>query len=314
MRLRFLSIFFLLFIVQYSNFAQSGQSNPFDLKHRLDNQDLPETKEAESAPNPEESTTDIESSEKPVDKDNPFEITGKASVKVDKAPIETPKVVLPKAKKSDRISSNALFWILIFLTLLFAVIINLNRIIISHLLKAWTNLNFSNLLLRDKKGPDQLLYVLLAIIFYFNAGLLLGVALDRFYNIPLTTSRLFIYTGAIIGIYVIRHLSLYWLAQIFSIGKEVRQYSFTIHIFNILNGVLLLIANYIIVFSPENFGNIVLYIVLLVLAIQFLYRNIRGLLLSAKYIVGDRVHFFLYLCTCEIVPWILCFVTISRLG
>lgn len=298
----------LIIILTWCHLAGQSGTNPFEMSHRLDQ---PEANEELEATSSEQVAVQIDSS-------NPFEITSKSAAReqagsgdmLDAVEIPT----LEQVPSGKRVSSNTLFWILIFMTLLFAVIINLNRVMINQLLQAWTNLNFSNLLLRDKKGPDQMLYTLLALVFYVNAGIFLGLVIEHFWGIEMTFNILLLSVLGIVIVYAVRHGSLFWLANTFSISKEARQYSFTIHLFNILNGILLLGANYILVFAPTVVGNVILYIVLSLLAIQFIYRNIRGLLLSAKYIGGDRMHFFLYLCTCEIVPWILCFVTVSRMG
>jgi hypothetical protein len=170
------------------------------------------------------------------------------------------------------------------------------------------------MLLRDKKSQDQILYSLLAFIFYINAGLFLGLVIERFYGIPLSFKMLYFLILVVFGVYIIRHLTLYYLARVFSIGKEVKQYSFTIHLFNILAGLLLLISNYLVAFSPSSVGVVVTYIVIILLAIQFIYRNIRGLLLGTSYIGSDKLHFFLYLCSCEIAPWVLGYVALIRMA
>lgn len=314
----------IFLIIGLNQSLAQDASNPFELKHRLN---TPQKSEIDTPTNEglqqeqESISAQVDTpyfDDQSMDGHNPFEIKARGRKKAKEeeitiadTPNETPVTTKPKGKG---LSSSSLFWFLLFLTLLFAVIINLNRSIILHLLKAWSNLNFSNLLLRDKNSADRLLYTLLAVVFYCSAGLFWGLVMDRFFGIPLTALNLLGYIGGIVAVYIIRHLSLYWLANTFSFSKEAKQYSFTIHIFNILSGVLLLLCNFIIVFSPEKIGTGLIYIVLGILMIQFLYRNIRGLLLSANYIIGDRVHFFLYLCTCEIVPWVLCFVTISRMG
>ncbi|MDX1683897.1 MAG: DUF4271 domain-containing protein [Saprospiraceae bacterium] len=293
----------LILIGQLEFLAQTTQ-NPFEMNHRLES-----SENAVSSIDPPGNEV-----AKQVDTSNPFEIRSRNKISEPEPTKPIPEVPVIDVDRGIGLGPNALFWFLIFLTLLFAVIINLNRTIVNNLLKAWGNLNFSNLLLREKKEPDQLLYTLLAILFYSNAGLFIGLILDRFFNYELTLNRLLLYIGGVATVYVVRHVSLMWLANTFSFKKESRQYSFTIHLFNILNGILLLFANYIVVFAPEVVGTTLIYITIILLGLQFIYRNIRGLLLGGKYIVSHRMHFFLYLCTCEIVPWIVCIVTISRMG
>ena len=296
----------LILICTSSLTGQSPVVNPFDLKHRLDQTT---TLDALQPTTTEIGANDVQ--------DNPFDIhTGRHIPPVS----DTPNVkseALPQANASQygrRMSDNSIFWILIFLTLLFGVIINLNRSILNNMMKAWSNQNFSNMLLRDKKSQDQILYSLLAFVFYINAGLFIGLVIERFYDVVLSFKMLSFLVGLIVGVYLIRHLTLYFLASVFSIGKEARQYSFTIHLFNILSGLFLLVVNYLIAFSPGTVGAVMIYIAIILLAIQFIYRNIRALLLATSYLGSDKLHFFLYLCSCEIAPWVLGYIAFIRMA
>ncbi len=297
-----------IFILIYS-FALTGQTpatNPFELKHRLDQPSRVVTPDQP-----------IQDAQAPSGDNNPFDIQKGSQIPTpslaQSEEIETSQFST-KTLDKDRISDNSIFWILIFLTLLLGVIINLNRSILNNMVKAWSNQNFSNMLLRDKKSQDQILYSLLAFIFYINAGLFIGLTIERFSGVPLSFKMLLLLILLVMGVYLIRHITLYFLASVFSIGKEARQYSFTIHLFNILSGLLLLVSNYLIAFSPSTVGLVMIYIALILLAIQFIYRNIRGLLLGTSYIGSDKLHFFLYLCSCEIAPWVLGYIALIRMA
>jgi hypothetical protein len=288
-----LSILAMLYVI--SALSQEG-TNPFDLKHRLN------VKE-EQAANVDTHPLDHKTTASEPIGDNPFDI--KAPNQVIKQPekiVSNTKEDLIKRLPIKDLSTTSLFWLLIFLTLLLAVIINLNRSILNNLIRAWTNLNFSNLLYRDRKGPDRFLYLLLGILFYFNAGIFISHVANILFDVTLTSKLVFLSILAIILIYAVRHTVLLGLSVIFPITKEINQYSFTIHLFNILNGIVLLIVNYITSFAPAGIAKATVILGLVFILLQFIYRNIRGLLLGAKFIAADRVHFFLYLCTCEIIP------------
>ena len=305
MKTKICAAIFLL-ICTSSLTGQTPVSNPFELKHRLTR--------TENLDSPQPRSTQVDSV---ADNNNPFDIQkGRRTASVSTAEniIDQNQQPAVAAPDKQRITNNSIFWILIFLTLLFGVIINLNRSILTNLVKAWSNQNFGNMLLRDKKSQDQVLYSLLAFIFYINAGLFIGLALERFSGVVLTFKMFSFLVLIILGVYLIRHLTLYFLASIFSIGKEARQYSFTIHLFNILSGLFLLVVNYLIAFSPSAVGIVMIYIAIILLAIQFIYRNIRALLLGTSYIGSDKLHFFLYLCSCEIAPWVLGYIALTRMA
>ena len=284
-------------------------ANPFDLRYRL------KTDEAVEVGTEPTETLRTEVRQEP-SSDNPFDIIrrGQSPVLEPQKKSEIKSVTVgEKDQPVRKVNTTALFWLLIFLTLFLAVIINLNRLILSNLIRAWLNLNFSNLLHRERKGPDRILYFLLGILFYFNAGIFVSHIAHVYFAFPFS-ARLVVFTIlAFMIIYGIRHMVLYLIAHIFSITKEVRQYSFTIHLFNILNGIVLLVLNYIISFAPEGIGKVAIILGIGMFLMQYAYRNIRGLLLCAKYITSDRIHFFLYLCTCEIIPLIIGFRLIQDL-
>lgn len=298
----FLSLVMLIWVIP--SFAQTGGSNPFDLKYRSGEKivSLPDTVQ-----------TIIETTIESNESQNPFDLKRSGS-KLD-VKEEPPQVIIKEVfSDSKGINKNFYFWLLIFLTLLFAVVINLNRGMLPRLLKAWSNLNFSNLLLRDRRSQDRVLYALLALIFYINAAVFIGGLLTQVYAITVDYKLLMMLFIGVVAVYLIRHSCLFFIQWLFTIGKEVGQYSFSIHLFNILSGIVLLLANFLIVFAPSGVSLVVIYLIVFVLFVQFIYRNIRGLVLGAGILSNNKIHFFLYLCSCEIAPWVLGYIALTRMA
>ena len=161
---------------------------------------------------------------------------------------------------------------------------------------------------------DQLEYFFLEGIFYINVACLISLALEKFYSIQQSFFQLLLLAVVIAAIYLIRHLTLWFLGSIFSITKETSQYSFTINQFNIMNGLMLLVLNYFIAFSPEQIAKPLIVVGISILVLQYIYRSVRGLLLSVRFLFGEQIHFFLYLCTCEIIPFMVGAVYLSEIG
>lgn len=281
---------FLLVLVLSPFYGQEG-GNPFELPERLE-----EVKKA----SPVNTITN----------DNPFEKVNPQNYSNSETP-ELPQ--LPSIQPQVQLQGAGWFWIMLFITLIAAVLINLNRTLLLNLGKAWSNINFGNLLWRDQKDSDQLQYISLGIVFYLNLGIFIILLGEHLLNIPSTWSNLAKVTGIICLVYLVRHAILRLLSVTFSIAKEAGQYSFTINIFNVINGLILLIMNFFIAFGPDALAPILIQIVAGFLIIQFIYRSIRGLLLTAKYIAQDQIHFLLYLCTCEIAPIVVGAVYLSEL-
>lgn len=288
----FLSVALLLLGTGSLVAQQSG--NPFDIESRLDSLSKGENPSVNQ--------------DKGAISTNPFEKKKKVIEP------ETTVVELPQIPTKIRLSTNTWFWILLFVTLLVAIIVNLNRAILSNLMKAWSNVNFSNLLHRDKKGSDRIQYIFLEVVFYINLAITLTLG-HQLYSLGETSFITFFASlGAVTAIYLVRHGVLYLLAKAFSITKEALQYSFTINMFNIINGMVLLVFNFFIAFGPDEMAKILLILALGFVGLQLIYRSIRGLLLSARYMINDQVHFFLYLCTCEIMPFVVGAVYISQMN
>jgi len=273
--------------------AQKG-SNPFEIENRMDSVSLQTSGSAK------------------VDNltNNPFD---KKKVNTIAVPEKT-VVQLPEIHTKISLSSSTWFWILLFVTLLVAIIINLNRTIITNLMKAWSNVNYSNLLHRDKKGSDRIQYVFLEVVFYINLAITLTLGHQLFFLAETSFSTFFLAIAIVTSIYCIRHTFLYILAKTFSIAKEALQYSFTINLFNIINGIVLLILNYFIAFGPSELAKILFFVAIGFIVLQLIYRGVRGLLLSARYMFNDQIHFFLYLCSCEIIPFVVGAVYISQMN
>jgi len=79
-------------------------------------------------------------------------------------------------------------------------------------------------------------------------------------------------------------------------------YSFIITTINLIVGLILIPINLIIAFGPEFLVNKTIIFGLVIVALTYLLRWLRGFLNSLRIIIGDSFHFLLYLCTCEIVP------------
>ena len=242
---------------------------------------------------------------------NPFEKTKTDNVSSSTRRKE--RMTIAPAKDSQ-LTPTSVFWILSFLTLLLAIIINLNRDLIPNLMRSWSNANYANFLRRDKKQDDALLYSVLSLIFYINLALFIALALDRLIDYHLSIGQIGLLATGILCIYLVRHGILRFLAGTFSVEKEALQYSFTITTFNILLGLVLLLGNALLAYSSITLAKSIIYSIVIIIALQYAYRLIRGLLNSAKFLVGSKIHFFLYLCTCEIAPLLILTTYLTRLG
>lgn len=322
-------------------FASSGQQNPFDLKHRLNRNISTEvekttisTTETESitdveivpveSPGKEETETgDVEVSESaeevhvtPVmEESEPIETSDSApevsaDIETEKEPVreeimnpgEIQKdhnvVPLPPILQEKR---NLIFATFLILLIMLTLVITINRSVVDHIIRAFMNDNFLNLLYREQRGKTNVQYLFLYFFFIANLGFFIFLSLDYWFEVRPEISLLFCIL--IVGvIYLIRYLILDMLATTFPVEKEARQFNFTIIIFNILLGLILLPINLFLAFAPSKISIFSFYLGLFLIVFFYLIRQLRGLFISVRFLSASKFQFFTYLCTVEIAP------------
>ena len=185
-----------------------------------------------------------------------------------------------------------------------AIIMTRFRSEVNDIYRAFLNQNLMSLLYREKGTILRLPYVLLYTLATLSVGTMIFLTTNLF-GIKIFDSNFSSLIACIIGIggiYLGRHTLLLSLSYIFPFKKEINLYSFTISIFNFVIGIVLLPFIIFIAFAPSNTHTIFLYTALFSVSIIYLFRIIRSLLIMNKYLIHNKFHFFMYLCTVEIAP------------
>jgi len=188
--------------------------------------------------------------------------------------------------------------------IILTLIVTIFRILIEKIWKAFINDNLLNQLHREQSSGLALAYLILYLLFFINAGLFAFLA-ARHFGITISLSNvysLFICMGGIAGYFVAKHFVLWLAGFIFPISKEVDSYQFTIMIFNIVIGLLLVPVVLFIGYAPESTTEIVVYAALAILGAIYLFLYLRGLFIANRFIANNKFHFLLYLCAVEIAP------------
>ena len=95
---------------------------------------------------------------------------------------------------------------------------------------------------------------------------------------------------------------LFHIGWIFPVGKEVAKYHFTITIFNLLLGLLLLPLNRFIAWGPPELAQKLIYFTFGLIGVFYLMQCFRGLKIGGKFLATAQFHFLAYLCAIEIAP------------
>jgi len=173
------------------------------------------------------------------------------------------------------------------------------------ILRAVFTRNTANQLIREGDIFRERIGFGLFIISLLNISIFVFILLWYFTKIPMHISavRLFLSISSLVFfIWGVKFLLTNILGDIFqtrSNAKTIQLSNFLIHIFSGLFILLLLFP--ILYINPEIF----IYIALCGLLILFIIKIIRGFIIGSSGSAFSLLHLFLYLCTLEILPYIL---------
>lgn len=306
----------------------NAQISPFDLKYRMEKSDLIPVTADSSDPivagdvtisnedvaedlneeiEPDETqmleTTAIDN-EMTVDEEDDAE---SALVTVGDPEENTPEetIELPFIEENSGPDTNDrsifLFLMLIAATILTTLTIASNKNLVNNILRAVLNDNYLNLMYREHKKSGVSHYYILYFVFAVNAGLFLYFILS---NLILNQGLPLLWRCVLLvaAIYLARHLFMNYLSSVYPFQKELEQYTFTILIFNIFLGLVLLPINVFVAFSPDPVQSLFLYAGIGIACLVYIFRQLRGAFIGSRLLINNKFYFLLYLCAVEIAP------------
>ena len=298
----------------YSLSAQN-ESNPFELQHRLPKNHQKQDSLTETSENP----FDIESSSTPnttieaeevvnQEAENPFDIHRvKSQTGVEEAVENKPDIPHSEKKieKPSDTRSGFLFWTILVMMILLALLVTLYRSLIVKIYRAFTNENILKLLQREQSGIISVPYLFLYILFIISAGIFTFQVAFYYETLPFEFKYLAYCTLVVAGFFLLKHSLLKILGFIFPISKEVAQYNFTIIIFSIILGIVLIPFNIFIAFAQDFLTKPGIFTAFAAILAIYLFRALRGIFIGSKFLALHKFHFFMYLCAVEIAPFLI---------
>lgn len=208
---------------------------------------------------------------------------------------------------------SLLFWTLLFLSFLLAIALNINRSVTIKLYRSLLNLNFLNLLYRESKEENLLIYYLLYGLYFIGMSLFVYLTILHFKGIkaPVYILQISLY---IMLIYGLRHLLLKIIGTVYGLYRETDRYLFSIIIFSCIMSILLIPADFIIAFVNPELARKCIWLIFIIFIVLYLYRQFREILFSFNLWRDHIFHFLLYLCTFEIAPLVMFLVFLSNQG
>jgi Domain of unknown function (DUF4271) len=241
----------------------------------------------------------------PVEKsDNPFDILRGESATAGNAAAQNNAPSAPSLLDKETYSRNFIFWVFLVVLILMAFIVAGGRSAIRMAYQAVTSDNALRQIYKEPMGWGSLGYLSLYAMFWINTGIFIFLLMS-YYKLKPPFGQFGTFMACILGVSVLillKHAVLYLVAKVFPIEKEVRTYNFIIMTVGIILGLILMPINIFIAYSPPSLSSVFVYLGIAVVAMAYLVRSLRSLPVAAPFLIDNRFHFLLYLCTVEIAP------------
>jgi len=186
---------------------------------------------------------------------------------------------------------------------------------INELLKVTFPKYFSNVFqlifqspIRQKQTREQLQQNNLAslfsnILFVLNASIFVSLLAVKNAWVDLSLYSCIGYSAVgFTALYSFKFLFLWLSGWLFSQGEAIGNYSFIVFLTNKVMGVFLIPAILLLAFSPVSVQDLAYNGALIVISILFVYRYLVSFSIVRSSLKVSAFHFFLYLCTCEVLP------------
>ena len=162
--------------------------------------------------------------------------------------------------------------------------------------------------IRQKQTREQLQQNNLAslfsnILFILNASIFVSLVAVKNAWVDLSLYSCIAYSAlGFTALYLFKFLFLWLSGWLFSQGEAIGNYSFIVFLTNKVMGVFLIPAILLLAFSPESVQDFAYNSALIVISILFVYRYLVSFSIVRSSLKVSAFHFFLYLCTCEVLP------------
>lgn len=162
--------------------------------------------------------------------------------------------------------------------------------------------------IRQKQTREQLQQNNLAslfsnVLFVLNASIFVSLVAVKNAWVDLSLYACIAYGAAIFtGLYLFKFLFLWCSGWLFSQREAIGNYSFIVFLTNKVMGVFLIPVILLLAFSPISVQDFAYNTALIIISILFVYRYLISFSIVRASLKVSAFHFFLYLCTCEVLP------------
>jgi hypothetical protein len=156
---------------------------------------------------------------------------------------------------------------------------------------------------REQLQQNNLAALFSNILFVLNASIFVSLLAVKNAWVDVSLYTCIAYSTALFaGLYVFKFLFLWFSGWLFSQSEAIGNYSFIVFLTNKVMGVFLIPAILLLAFSPISVQDFAYNIAIIVISILFVYRYLISFSIVRTSLKVSAFHFFLYLCTCEVLP------------
>ncbi len=156
---------------------------------------------------------------------------------------------------------------------------------------------------REQLQQNNLAALFSNILFILNASIFVSLLAVKNAWVDFSLYTCIAYSAALFaGLYVFKFLFLWFSSWLFGQTEAIGNYSFIVFLANKVMGVFLIPAILLLAFSPISVQDFAYNIALIVISILFVYRYLISFSIVRTSLKVSAFHFFLYLCTCEVLP------------
>ncbi len=204
-------------------------------------------------------------------------------------------------------STDYLFYLLVGMFLLLGLVRTTFPKYFNDLFALFFQSTFKQKSIREQLSQTTIPSFLLNILFFFSAGFFLYI-LTGYYQLHVAQTfegNLGIWVVVLILVYVSKLLLIKLLGWIFQLQEACQIYNFIVFMMNKVMGVALLPFLLLLCFGPVDWRPVVITISFFLIAAMLTYRYIIAYPAVRPSVRLNRFHFFIYLCTFEIIPFAL---------
>jgi hypothetical protein len=156
---------------------------------------------------------------------------------------------------------------------------------------------------REQLQQNNLAALFSNILFILNASIFVSLIAVKNAWVDLSLYNCMAYSAiAFTGLYLFKFLFLWFSGWLFSQREAIGNYSFIVFLTNKVMGVFLIPAILLLAFSPLSVQDFAYNSALIIISILFVYRYLISFSIVRASLKVSAFHFFLYLCTCEVLP------------